>query len=120
MALLFVWLRCYFTVSPMLLLCTTDVPLAVTVKCELPAAAPEAFVNVIVDEPFPGELNVLGLKLAVTPLGKSETEKVIGELNPPIAAVVTFNVPFADALTVTVLTLGMSVNPGTFIVNVCF
>ena len=94
--------------------------MAITVKSELPAAAPAAFVNVMVHDPLPGALTVFGLKLAVTPFGKPETEKLTGELKPPSTAVVSLNVPLAVPLTVTLLTLGVSINPGTFIVTVCF
>ena len=95
-------------------------PVAVIKKCELPVAAPDFLVRVIVDEPFPGEPMVCGLRLAVTPVGNPETEKASDELKPPKAVVVSFNAPLADALTVTLLTFGVSENPATLTLNACF
>ncbi len=91
-----------------------------TVNCELPVAVPDVLVNVMVDEPFPGDATVCELKLAVTPAGKAVTEKASDELKPPSATVVTFSVPLAVELTVTLVTFGVSENPGTFTDTVCF
>ena len=41
--------RFYFTVSPTVVLWATELPVAVTVKCEFPVAAPADLVRVIVD-----------------------------------------------------------------------
>jgi hypothetical protein len=87
----------YFTVSATFTLRVRPAPAAVIKKCELPVAAPDFLVRVIVDEPFPGEPTVCGLRLAVIPVGNPETEKASGELKPPKAVVVSFNAPLADA-----------------------
>ena len=110
----------YFTVSPILVLLVSDAPVAVTVKLELPVAAPAPLVRVSVDEPFPGDSTVRGLKLAVTPEGNPEAAKAIDELNPPSAADVSLSVPFAVEMTVMLVALGVSENPGTFTVTMCF
>ncbi len=94
--------------------------MAATVKCELPVTAPDPLVNVSVDVPLPGAARLAGLKLPLIPVGKPETLNVTDELNPPKATAVNFTVPFVVALTVTLLTLGVRVNPGTFMVNICF
>jgi len=97
-----------------------DVPAAVIANCELPFAALDVFVSVIVDEPLPGDATVCGLKLAVTPAGNPVTEKASDDLKPPSAAVVTLSVPLAVELTVMLVTFGVSENPGTFTATVCF
>ena len=89
------------------------------VKCELPVAVPAFFVSVMVDEPLPGEPMVCGLKVAVTPASNPERERVIGELNPPAAAVVTLITPFVVELTVTLLALGPSEKVGTLTETAC-
>ena len=89
------------------------------VKRELPIAVPAFLVSVMVDEPFPGEPMVWGLKLAVTPAGNPETERAIGELNPPTVAVVTLSTPFVVELTVTLLAPGDSEKVGTFTETTC-
>ena len=47
----------------------------------------------IVDDPDPGAAIVAGLKVTVTPLGWPEAESAIAELNEPVTAVVTVDVP---------------------------
>ena len=89
------------------------------VKRELPIAVPAFLVRVMVDEPFPGEPMVCGLKLALTPAGNPETERAIGELNPPTVAVVTLSTPFVVELTVTLLAPGDSEKVGTFTETTC-
>ena len=110
----------YFTVSPILVLFVSDPLVAVTVKRELPVAAPAPLVRVSVDEPFPGDPRVRGLKLAITPEGNPEAAKATDELNPPSAADISLRVPFAVELTVMLVALGVSENPGTFTVTMCF
>jgi hypothetical protein len=110
----------YFTVSPTLVTCVYDAPVTVTVKLELPVEVPDPLVNVSVDDPLPGEAKFAALKLPVIPLGSPDTENATEDLNPPKAAVVTFTVPFAVELTVTLVALGVTEKPGTFTVKVCF
>jgi hypothetical protein len=47
----------------------------------------------ILDVPDPGAAIVTGLKVTVTPLGWPEAESAIAELNEPVTAVVTVDVP---------------------------
>lgn len=101
-------------------LLTEEVPVAVTVKCELPVAAPDPLVKVRMDDPFPGEPTVCGLKVALTPEGNPETANATDELNPPSEALVSLSVPFVLELTVTLIALGVSESPGTFSVTACF
>jgi hypothetical protein len=103
----------------MLVVWVNDVPLAVTVMCELPVAAPDPLVKVRVEDLVPSEAKLRGLKLAVMPAGNPETDNVIAELKPPNAAVVNCNVPRAVVLTVTPLAFGVSEKPGTFTARVC-
>jgi hypothetical protein len=110
--------RDYFTLSLILVLFVSDPLVAVTVKCELPVAAPAPLVRVSVDEP--GDPTACGLKLAVTPEGNPEAAKATDELNPPSALDVTLSVPFAVDLTVMLVALGVRENPGTFTVTMCF
>jgi hypothetical protein len=98
----------------------TDVPVAVTVRLELPALALVPRVRVSVETPLPGEETVCGLKLAVTPAGNPDTDRAAAELNPPKAAVVNFTVPFALEVTVTLVAPAVSEKPATFTVRVCF
>jgi hypothetical protein len=98
----------------------TDVPVAATVRLELPVLAPVPLVSVSVETPLPGEETVCGLKLAVMPAGNPDMDRATAELDPPKAAVVNFTVPFALELTVTLLEVDVSDKPGTFTMRVCF
>ncbi len=53
----------------------------------------------ITDDPDAGVVIVTGLKLTVTPLGWPKADKVTGELNPPLTAVVIFDVPLKPGAT---------------------
>lgn len=66
----------------------TPPPLAVTVILKVPVVAVLLAVNVSLELPFPGAAMDVGLKLAVNPAGKPETDKLSAALNPPVAAVV--------------------------------
>lgn len=68
-------------------------PVAVTVMVCEPVEAVLATVRVRVDVPEPGEAIEVGLKLAVTPVGKPVAESETAELNPPEPFVVTVVVP---------------------------
>jgi len=50
-------------------------------------------VNVSAELPFPGAAMDVGLKLAVTPEGKPETDNATAELNPPLMAVEIVELP---------------------------
>lgn len=76
-------------------------PVAVMVMVDVPAAAVEPTVKVSVDEPEPGEAMEVGLKAAVTPLGRPEAESAIAELNPPETAVVMVELPVPPCATET-------------------
>lgn len=59
----------------------------------------EATVTDIVDVPDPGAEIVAGLKPTVTPDGWPEADKAIAEANPPLTAVVIFDVPLEPRAT---------------------
>jgi hypothetical protein len=61
--------------------------LAFTVTVVVPVAAVLLAVNVRVELPLPGAAIELGLKLAVTPAGKPDTESETTALNPPLTVV---------------------------------
>ena len=60
-------------------------PLPVTVKGYVPRAVEELTVMVRAEELVAG----LGLKLPVAPAGRPLTDRVTGELNPPVGVIVT-------------------------------
>jgi hypothetical protein len=66
----------------------TPPPVAVTVRIEVPAAAVEAAANVKVLLPLPGEVILVGAKVAVTPVGSPLMDNVTAALNPFTRAVV--------------------------------
>jgi len=108
----------YFTVKGMVRSCFNDPAEAITVTLKLPLLPFLALLRVSVEEPF-CEGTLCGLKLAVIPAGNPEAENSTVELSPPRAAVVITTVPPAVELTVMLVTLGVSENPGTFTVMVC-
>jgi hypothetical protein len=59
----------------------------VTVTVEVPTTAVLSAVNVRVELPLPGAAIELGLKLAVTPVGRPDTESETAELKPPLTDV---------------------------------
>lgn len=85
------------TVSVTVAVCVVDPLFAVIVTVEDPIAAEELAFSVSVDEPAP--VIEAGLKVAVTPLGRPEADKVIAPENPPVTAVVTVTVPEPDRAT---------------------
>lgn len=62
-------------------------PVALIVTVAVPVVAVLPAVNVRVELPLPGAAIVLGLKLAVTPLGKPAMDNEMAELNPPLTVV---------------------------------
>ena len=64
--------------------CVTPPPEAVIVMLEVPVAAVELVVMVMIELPLPGAAIEVGLKLAVTPVGRPEAERETAELNPPL------------------------------------
>ena len=75
------------TVRDTFTLWVTPPPLAVTVMLEVPTIAVLSAENVKVELPLPGAANELGLKLAVTPVGKPEADSDTAELKPPVSEV---------------------------------
>jgi hypothetical protein len=67
--------------------CVTPPPLAVIVTWEVPVVAALLAVKVRVELPLPGAPIKVGLKLAVTPAGRTEADREIAELNPPVTVV---------------------------------
>ena len=71
----------------------TPPPAAVTVTFVVPVAAVLLAVNVRVEFPLPGAAIELGLKLAVTPEGKPETDRATAALKPLLIEVETVLLP---------------------------
>ncbi len=71
-----------FTVTGITVVWVIPPPVALTVVLNVPVAAVLLAVNVSVELPLPGAAIVVGLKLAVTPLGRPEIESATDELNP--------------------------------------
>ena len=63
--------------------------MAVTVRVDVPAAAPEPTVMRRILVPVPGEAILAGARVALTPLGSPLTDNVIPGENPLPAVVVT-------------------------------
>ena len=87
------------TVSETVVVWVMPPPVAVTVIVEVPAAAVEPTVKVSAEEPEPGAAMDVGLKAAVTPVGKPEAESAIAALNPPETAVVMVALPVLPSAT---------------------
>src|SRR5580700_1189371 len=98
----------------MVVLCTSDpeVPVTVTVLVPDGAEADAVKVKVEVAPPFAGGVTGLGEKAAVTPLGSPEALSVVAELNP--FWLVTVMVLFAvdPCCTLTLLGEAETVKPG--------
>lgn len=77
------------TVTAIVVVCVTPPPVAVTVMLKVPAAAMLLAEIVIVELPVPGAAMEAGLKVAVTPEGRPDADRVIAELKPPVAVVET-------------------------------
>ena len=73
--------------------CVTPPPVAVTVTFVVPVVAVALAVKVRVELPLPGAAIEAELKLAVTPVGKPETDKDTAELKPPVTLVVIVEAP---------------------------
>ena len=78
-----------FTVSATVVVWVTPPPVAVMVTLDVPAVAVLLAVNVRLEFPLPGAAMDAGLKLAVTPAGRPEAERLTAELNPPEPVVET-------------------------------
>ncbi len=59
----------------------------------------DATASVRVEVPDPGAAMDVGLRLAVTPVGAPEADKVIAELKPPATVVVIVDVPLLPCTT---------------------
>jgi hypothetical protein len=101
------------TVRETVAVCVIPPPVPVMVMVDVPVAAVAATVKVKVDEPEPGVAMDVGLKAAVTPLGRPETDSTIAELNPPETAAVMVEVPVLPCATETDVGEAASVNAGT-------
>jgi len=73
--------------------CLTPPPLPVTVMLYVPGTASRNTLTVIVEVPEPGAGIVAGLKVAVTPGGVPEADKLMALLKPPLIVVVMVEVP---------------------------
>ena len=76
-------------------------------------AAVDATVKVNVDVPEPGAAMDVGLKAAVTPVGRPDADSAIAESKPPETVVVMVEVPVAPWTTETEVGEAASVNAGT-------
>jgi hypothetical protein len=81
------------TVSETPVVWVTPPPVAVTVIVYVPVATVDPTVIVMVEDPEPGAVIELGLKLSVTPAGCPEADKVMAELKPPVTLVVIVDCP---------------------------
>jgi hypothetical protein len=61
----------------------------------VPGTAVDATLSVKTDEPEPGAAMEVGLKLAVTPVGKPLADSATAASKPSTTAVVMLEVPFA-------------------------
>ncbi len=99
----------------------TPPPFAVTVTLAVPVVAVPLAENVSVELPLPGAAMEAGLKLAVTPAGRPETDKEIAALKPPVTAVEIVLLPEApwvtDKLVGEALRLKSAVVPGLKIMS---
>ncbi len=100
------------TVSDMAVVCVMPPPLPVTVMLYVPATAVEPTESVSVDDPAPGAAIEVGLKLAVTFVGKPLADKAIAASKPPEIAVVIFDVPLLPCVTVSAVGEAEIVNAG--------
>ena len=66
-------------------MCVEVPPVPVTVNTYVPRAVEELTVSLSVEELVAG----FGLKLPVVPEGRPLTDKLTGELNPPLGVIVT-------------------------------
>ena len=86
------------------------------VTFDVPAVAVLLAVNVRVELPLPGAAMDAGLKLAVTPAGRPEAERLTAELNPPepeVETVVVAELPcVTERLVSAVLSAKSAVVPG--------
>jgi len=101
------------TVRDTVAVCVIPPPVPVMVMEDVPAAAVEATVNVNVDVPEPGAAMDVGLKAAVTPVGRPEADSAIAELKPPETAVVMVDLPVLPCATETDVGEAASVKAGT-------
>ena len=74
------------TVTGIVAVCWIPPPLPVTVTGYVPAVTLLFTVIVITELPLPGAASVPGAKLAVTPEGMPEADRLIALLNPPLIA----------------------------------
>ena len=81
------------TVRANVVVWVTPPPVAVTVTFAVPVAAVLLAVNVRVEFPLPGAAIELGLKLAVTPEGRPETDRETAALKPLLTEVETVLLP---------------------------
>jgi hypothetical protein len=89
-----------------------------TVMGYVPVGAVEATVRVRVEVPLPGAAMGLGLKPAVTPVGKPEADNVIAPLKPFTAAVVMVDIPALPWTTETEVGEAETVKVGAVTTNV--
>jgi len=87
------------TVSDTVVVCVTPPPVPVTVMEYVPVAEVEATVRVRVEVPDPGAAMEVGLKAAVTPVGKPLADKATAASKPSTTAVVIVEAPLLPCTT---------------------
>ena len=90
----------------------TPPPVAVTTRLTVPVVAVLLAVKVSVELPLPGAAIEVGLKLAVTPVGRAETDSETAELNPPLTLVESVLLPELPWTTERLAGEALSVNVG--------
>lgn len=88
----------------------TPPPVAVIVRVEVWAAAVEAAVSLSVLVPAPGEAMLVGVKVAVTPLGSPLMERATAALKPFPRAVVKLTVAEPPGTMVALVVLAVRAN----------
>ena len=74
-------------------------PLPVMVTLDEPAGVEALVVIVRVELPDPGAAIVVGVNVAVAPLGSPDADKLSAELNPPLTLVETVEAPEPPCVT---------------------
>jgi len=81
------------TESATVVVCVLPPPVPVIVIVWVPTLAPALTAIFIVDAPEPGAAMLTGVKLALTPDGRPDADRVMAELKLPETAVVIVEVP---------------------------
>jgi hypothetical protein len=89
------------TIKLKVAVCVMLLPDPLTVMVYVPGVTVEATSKVSVESPEPGAGEVMGLKVAVTPVGRPEADHVIAASHPPVRTPATVVLPLPPCCTVT-------------------